>query len=218
MVNIRKIGVAYQGMNEMRTEKIREASAGFEVVYAKANDVDAFADCEVIFGNVTKEVIQAAKNLKWLHTQTAGVDLYVRPETGLSSDVMLTNSSGAFGVGIAEHLMVMALMLLRKMGEYGKLQAQSKWEDLGQVETLYGKTVAVVGVGDIGGNFAERCKAMGTQVYGVSRTVRNEMPSWADGMFLLKILTKLSKMLILWHFACQVRQKQWDFLTKTVLT
>ena len=183
MAETRKIGVAFQGITEERLAKIRGAAAGFEIICDKRDNVAAFADCEVIFGNVTKEVVQAAKKLKWLHTETAGVDLYVRPETGLPKSVLLTNSSGAFGIGIAEHLMVMALMLLRKMGEYGKLQAQSKWQDLGRVETLYNKLVTVVGIGDIGGNFAKRCKAMGTVVYGVSRNERKEMPSWADGLF-----------------------------------
>ena len=184
MQKTRKIGVVFADLNEARTEKIRATAtaAGFEVVFDKPDSL-ALADCEVIFGNAAKEVIQAAKGLKWLHTQTAGVDLYLRPETGLPGDVLLTNSSGAFGVGIAEHLLTKALMLLRKMDEYGKLQAQSKWINLGRVKTLYNSTVTVVGIGDIGGAFAQRCKAMGAFVYGVSRSARKETPSWSDGMF-----------------------------------
>ena len=184
MSEIRRIGVAFPNLNEERIAKINAATKGFEVIYEKPDNVTAFADCEVIFGNVTAEVIRAAKSLKWLHTQTAGVDFYVNPETGLPSHVLLTNSSGSFGIGIAEHLIVMLLMILRKMGEYAKLQVQSKWEYLGSIETLYNSTVTVVGIGDIGGTFAERCKAMGAaRVYGVSRTLRDEMPSWADGLF-----------------------------------
>ncbi|MDR2183623.1 MAG: D-2-hydroxyacid dehydrogenase [Clostridiales bacterium] len=184
MTEIRKIGVAFPGLNEARLAKIRAAATGFEIVCEKADNVAAFADCEVIFGNVTKEVIQGAKKLKWLHTQTAGVDLYVRPETGLDGHVLLTNSSGAFGIGIAEHLVAMALMLLRKMGEYAKLQMQAQWKYLGRINTLYNSVVTVVGIGDIGSTFAQRCKAMGAaRVYGVSRTPRSEMPPWADGLF-----------------------------------
>ena len=183
MAGSRKIGVAFQGLTEERLAKIRAAAADFEIICEKRDNVAAFADCEVIFGNVTKEVVQAARKLKWLHTETAGVDLYVRPETGLPKDVLLTNSSGAFGIGISEHLMVMALMLLRKMGEYGKLQAQSKWQDLGRVHTLYNSVVTVVGIGDIGGNFAKRCKSMGAHVYGVSRQTRDGLPPWAKGLF-----------------------------------
>jgi len=187
MGEIRKIGIAFPGLNEAREAKIRAAATGFEIVIEKADNVTAFSDCEVIFGNVTKEVIQAAKSLKWLHTQTAGVDLYARAETGLGEHVLLTNSSGAFGIGIAEHLVVMALMLLRKMGEYGKAQAQSKWENMGKVETLYNKNVTIVGIGDIGSAFAERCKAMGTaKIYGVSRTMRKEKPAWTDELFVVE--------------------------------
>ncbi|MCL2573291.1 MAG: D-2-hydroxyacid dehydrogenase [Defluviitaleaceae bacterium] len=186
MADTRKIGVVYPAMTEERKAKINNAAAGFEVVYTKADDVAKLADCEIIFGNVTKEVIQAAKNLKWLHTQTAGVDLYARPDTGLMSSTLLTNSSGAFGIGIAEHLMVLSLMLLRKMGEYGKLQAQSKWQDLGRVETLYNKNITIVGIGDIGGKFAEYCHALGALVTGVSRNPRKEKPSWAKELYTIE--------------------------------
>jgi phosphoglycerate dehydrogenase-like enzyme len=194
MAEIKKIGVAFPNLNEARIAKINAAAEGFEVVYEKADNVAAFADCEIIFGNVTAEVIKAAKNLKWLHTQTAGVDFYVRPEIGLQSHVMLTNSSGSFGIGIAEHLIAMTLMLLRKMGEYCKLQLQAKWEYLGSIETLYNSAVTVVGIGDKGGTFAGYCKAMGaSRVYGVSRTVRDEMPPWADGLFTVENIDEAIK-------------------------
>jgi len=193
MAETRKIGVAFPGINDERLAKIRAAAPGFEIVCEKADNIAAYADAEVIFGNVTKEVVQGTKKLKWLHTQTAGVDLYARPETGLPADVLLTNSSGAFGIGIAEHLMVLTLMLLRKMGEYGKVQAQSKWENLGRVDTLYGKNVTVVGIGDIGGTFAARCKAMGTNVTGVSRTLRAQKPDWADAMYTIENVNEAIK-------------------------
>lgn len=191
---MRKIGVAFAGVNDIRMEKIRAEATGFEIIRADYGDAAAFADCEIIFGNVTKEVIQAAKGLKWLHTQTAGVDLYVRPETGLPAHVLLTNSSGSFGIGIAEHLMAMALMLLRKMGEYGKLQAQANWQYLGSIETLYNSKITIVGIGDIGSTFAERCKAMGAaRIYGVSRTTRTEKPDWADRLFTVEDIDEAIK-------------------------
>jgi len=193
MSEIRKIGVAYSIINDARLEKIRGAAPGFEIVCDKWDNTEAFADCEVIFGNPTKDVVHAAKKLKWLHTQTAGVDLYARPETGLPSDVMLTNSSGAFGIGIAEHLMVMALMLIRKMRQYGECQAQAKWEHLGELQSLYNSTVTVVGIGDIGSNFGQRCNAMGAHVYGVSRSLRSETPSWANGLYTVENIDEAIK-------------------------
>jgi len=75
------------------------------------------------------------------------------------------------------------MMLLRKMDMYARNQPLAKWDNLGMSQTLYGKLVTVVGLGDIGGNYSERCKAMGARVRGVVRTARAEVPPCADELF-----------------------------------
>ena len=174
----RKIGLDIATWEGGRLERIRDAAPGFELVDL-SGDVSG---CEVLFGFIGGDTIKAAKNLKWLHAQSAGVDHYIRPETGLPEHVILTNSAGAYGLSISEHLITVTMMLLRKMGGYCLLQAQSKWQSLGTVRTIYQSSVTVVGLGDIGGNYAARCHALGARVRGVARS-RREKPDYLDALY-----------------------------------
>jgi len=129
-----------------------------------------------------------ATNLKWFHSQMAGVDSYLQPEFNLPDHVILTNSSGAYGVGISEHLITVTMMLLRRMGEYMHLQSQNKWEECGTVKSIYNSLVTVVGLGDIGSNYAARCHALGAKVRGVVRTKRGNKPEYVEELFIAENL------------------------------
>ena len=179
----KKLGLNFSVWNKERLGRIRAAASGFELVdLGDCSDKD-IADCEILFGFIGGDMAKAAKNLKWLHSQSAGIEYYLRPESGLRESVLLTNSSGAYGIGISEHLVTVTLMLLRKMNEYCLLQAKNKWQSLGTVRTLYRSNVTVVGFGDIGGNYAKRCHALGAKVTGVARSERGEKPDYADRLF-----------------------------------
>ena len=181
---MRKIGLYFSVWKPEELERICAAAAGFELVdlSGKCSERD-IAACEILFGFINSDTIKAAKNLKWLHSQSAGVDYYLKPETGLPQSVILTNSTGAYGIGISEHLITVTLMLLRKMNEYCLLQAQNKWHGLGTVKTLYQSDITVVGLGDIGGCYAMRCSALGARVKGVVRSRRDRKPDYVDELF-----------------------------------
>jgi len=179
-----KLAVApFSPLSGERIAKLREVAKDFEIVICDDRSNPELADCEVVFGYPDAKVLGTSKKLKWLHTQTAGVDAFLGKEANLAEDVIITNSVGSYGLSIAEHLIMVSLMLLRRMGEYGRLQAEAEWKSLGTTETLYGKTVAIVGLGDIGYNFATRCHSMGAKVRGVVRTPRAEMPKGVDELF-----------------------------------
>ena len=181
---VRKIGIMGSVWKGNRFEKIRAAAPGFEFVdlSGKYSEKD-IEECEILFGFISGNIIKAAKNLKWFHAQSAGIDYYLRPESGLPESVILTNSSGAYGIGISEHLITVTMMLLRKMNEYSRLQFQNKWQGLGSVQTLYQSRVTVVGLGDIGGNYAMRCHALGARVRGVVRSKRETKPGYIEELF-----------------------------------
>ena len=78
-------------------------------------------------------------------------------------------------------------MLLRRMREYEEGQRQKRWKYLGKIRSVFGSTVTIVGIGNIGGNFAKRCKAMGATVRGVKRTP-GEKPEYIDELYLTEEL------------------------------
>ena len=144
---------------------------------------------QVILGNVPAAMLHGSPALEWLQTNSAGVEAYIRPGV-LAGDTLLTNATGAYGLAIAEHMLGMLLELFKKLELYRDAQKIGAWQSQGAVKAVYGSTVLVLGMGDIGGEFAARCKALGAKVIGVRRSPR-PCPEYADEVHLLEDLDSL---------------------------
>ena len=144
---------------------------------------------QVILGNVPAAMLHGSPALEWLQTNSAGVEAYIRPGV-LAGDTLLTNATGAYGLAIAEHMLGMLLELFKKLELYRDAQKSGAWQSQGAVKAVYGSTVLVLGMGDIGGEFAARCKALGARVIGVRRSPR-PCPEYADEVHLLEDLDSL---------------------------
>ena len=124
-------------------------------------------DATIIYGG-SAWLIQNAPDLKWFHSLSAGVNNYIPV---IKEETILTNSAGAFGLSIAEHIIMVILMMLRRMPEYQQIISTRKWRKGLSQESIYGKRITVVGTGDIGSQFAERVQAFKPDcVTGVSRS------------------------------------------------
>lgn len=144
---------------------------------------------QVILGNVPAAMLHGSPALEWLQTNSAGVEPYIQPGV-LAGDTLLTNATGAYGLAIAEHMLGMLLELFKKLELYRDAQKCGAWQSQGAVKAVYGSTVLVLGMGDIGGEFAARCKALGAKVIGVRRSPR-PCPEYADEVHLLEDLDSL---------------------------
>lgn len=144
---------------------------------------------QVILGNVPAAMLHGSPALEWLQTNSAGVEAYIQPGA-LAGDTLLTNATGAYGLAIAEHMLGMLLELFKKLELYRDAQKSGAWQSQGAVKAVYGSTVLVLGMGDIGGEFAARCKALGAKVIGVRRSPR-PCPEYADEVHLLEDLDSL---------------------------
>ena len=143
----------------------------------------------VLLGNVPPSMLTGSPALEWVQTGSAGVEDYIKPGV-LAPDALLTNATGAYGLAIAEHMLGMLLMLLKKLELYRDAQRTGAWQSQGAVKAVYGSTVLVLGMGDIGGEFGRRCKALGAKVIGVRRSPR-PCPDYADEVHLLADLDQL---------------------------
>lgn len=172
---MRKIAVLSSFMEEHHITKIRETAAacGFTADFFPDDRIpkEQAADYEVLYGLVGPGYLKYMTGLKWFCTPSAGVEPYTPDEIYPNPHVLLTNSAGAYGITISEHILMVTLMLLRQMPAFQQIVAERGWVRSLPMRSICGSTITVLGTGDIGTNFARRAKALGAKaIYGVRRT------------------------------------------------
>ena len=160
----KKIGIIIDFLNDKYERQLNAAAAkyGYEIEYfpSSAEAVGRVDDCEILYGHCSQKVIRSAKSLKWYCCCWAGVDHFCDESLYQNPDCRLTNSSGAYGTTISEHLIMVCLMLLRRQMEYTEVIRNGGWETLpGGIRSLHGARITVLGTGDIGTEFARRAQA-----------------------------------------------------------
>lgn len=112
-------------------------------------------------------VLAAFPSIEWVHCRSAGIDFVVSDELS-QSDVLVTNAKGQFSSSLAEYTM-MACSYFAK--DLPRLMRQKKDKNWGKydVEELRGKTMGIVGYGDIGKSCATLAKVYGMKVVALRR-------------------------------------------------
>ena len=106
-------------------------------------------DCEILvawgFNNI-QPIYGMAKNLRWIHALTAGVEFLLFPETQ-NSPVLISNSKGIHGIPMAEHVLGMVLSFTRRLPLLQQQQQKHLWQrpPIDELQEINGKTMAVVG-------------------------------------------------------------------------
>ena len=181
---MRKIAVYDNFTEPKHRQRINDTAAkcGFAVDYYAAPQTvppEKRGEYEVIYGMPKPSELKSFTNLKWFCGSFAGVDAYLDDSLYPSPEVMLSNSSGAYGVTIAEHLIMVTLMLLRHEMTYCADAAAHRWGAVQPMRSIIGSTITVLGTGDIGTEFARRAKAMGAaSIRGVRRTRKAADPAF----------------------------------------
>jgi phosphoglycerate dehydrogenase-like enzyme len=93
-------------------------------------------------------------------------------------EVTLTGSSGVYGGVIAEHVLGMALAMLRQFPFYLRQQYLGEWEHHPEMAELSGSTVLICGTGDLGRKTAEKFRLMGCRVLGIRKLIVDVPPGF----------------------------------------
>ena len=163
----RRILIDIAQLTDAHREAISRAAEarGFEAVFT---DGGGLSDAEVYFGG-NAAILEAAPSLRWMSVPSAGADQYLKP-VGARGNVLLTNSSGAYGVTIAEHVVMIALELMRQRMKYVEIVKRREWVRKLPVRSIKNSRVTMLGTGDIGREIALRLRAFGPEVIlGVNR-------------------------------------------------
>jgi phosphoglycerate dehydrogenase-like enzyme len=131
----------------------------------------AIADAEILYAwKFPPQLYAKAGRLKWLQVMGAGVDWALVPE--LPPHVQITRAPGVFGPWMAEYVVAWCLWVTQRMKPYRDAQRQRRWDDHVLPDRLGGKTLSIVGLGDIGRDIARAARGLGMRVLGVSRRGR----------------------------------------------
>lgn len=169
----KKLVVVNPALEDVHIRQIRAIAEknGFEALFFQktAQALPYLGDAEVVFGQSAR-LAQNSPRLRWLCTPSAGVDHFTGPGVFASPDAVLTNSSGAYGVTIAEHIIMFALEMLRRQMDYSAIVARREWKRDLPVRSIKGSRVTLLGTGDIGREAAVRLRAFGpASLVGVNR-------------------------------------------------
>ncbi len=174
-------------INEYYQKQIMDIAPGSVLTVVKNKEVstELIQEADIIFGWPQIGLLKEAKNLKWLHLPSAGADGYTNKESYYNKDVKLTNSSGVFGLPIAEHVFAMILSYNRNLQDYAYNKSEKKWKVIPVVRDFYGSTIGIIGLGDIGTEVTKRAKAWGANVLAVKRNV-SDIPQNVDKLYSLE--------------------------------
>ncbi len=113
---------------------------------------------------VTKEVINAAKNLKIIGRAGVGMD-NIDVDAASKKGILVVNSPEASTIAVAELVFGSLLALNRKIVHAHHSMKSGKWErSKFEGSEVYGKNLGIVGFGRIGREVAIRAKAFGMHV------------------------------------------------------
>jgi glyoxylate/hydroxypyruvate reductase A len=128
-------------------------------------------DAEILYAwKFPPHLYAKAAKLKWLQVMGAGVDWALGPE--VPPHVVVTRAPGIFGPWMAEYVIGWCSWVTQRVETYREAQRQRRWLDHVLPDRLLGKTLVIVGLGDIGRAVASAARVFGMRVVGVSRSGR----------------------------------------------
>jgi phosphoglycerate dehydrogenase-like enzyme len=147
--------------------------AGFELVVADPGTpafIQAAGDAEFYLGLARRmggEFFRSAPNLKLVQLLSAGYD-HVDVEAARKAKVPVSNNGGANALAVAEHTIMLILAVLKRVVQFHNGVVAGRWR-LGnpadvRVYEMAGRTLGIVGLGNIGKKVARRAAAFDTRV------------------------------------------------------
>ncbi|MCL2045808.1 MAG: D-2-hydroxyacid dehydrogenase [Oscillospiraceae bacterium] len=181
-MNLLIISDSIFNLNDEEISLLQSLSPNADISYCSPESVtdEHFAQAEVIFGWPRPDRLSLAKNLKWLHTPSAGVDTYLDRSIFANQDIVITRSKDVFNVQIAEHVIMLFLAISRGLFTSVSSTIEKKWTMVRNQKELSSSTVMVVGTGAIGNELAKQLQGFGCKIIGVKRDKTVIPPNYSE--------------------------------------
>ena len=155
--------------------RVKELAPDYEVIDGFSDSTLNFpaADIEIVYGWSSAKADFLLENkdshLKWIQAKSAGVDT-MNLSLLNEKNIILTNASGIHGVPIAESIFGMLLADTRGIKKAINQQTNKVWSQTESLVELKGKTMMIIGMGQVGKEVARLAQAFGLNVIGVNRS------------------------------------------------
>ena len=114
-----------------------------------------------------KTVWEMAPRVQWVHSLSAGLESILFPALA-DSTVPMTNGRGVFKESLGEFVVASVLHFAKDLRRMVRNQEAARWEQF-DVEMVSGKTLGVIGYGEIGRAAAVRAHALGMKIHVIRR-------------------------------------------------
>ncbi|KAJ6186566.1 hypothetical protein N7519_007867 [Penicillium mononematosum] len=185
--------IFYQTMPEELTEVIRHKFPDAEVIiYHSQGDApvpsEVYQRATILATFSDLPDLEDSKNLKLIHTFSAGVDHLLQHPILQVSDIPITTSSGIHGPPIAEWTVMNWLVSSRKYIKGYEAQKSHLWDKSAYKPGIHdqvGKKVGILGYGSIGRQIARVSHALGMTVHAYTATPRPTPESRRDSGYIV---------------------------------
>lgn len=147
-------------------------------------------DIEIAVGNFPYDLLPEAKQLRWFQQWSAGADWLLDHPEVQELPFVLTNASGVHAIPISEHVIAILLSFGRNLPQAWRAQQQRIWMQEGGDEQraelkhytrndtfeIAGKTMLLIGVGEIGERTAKIAQALEMEVLALRHNPKHQSP------------------------------------------
>lgn len=150
-------------------------------VGSKVKDFDGVANSKpnVLFvspscphaSDVVPRLLRSFPSIEWIHCRSAGVDFVVTTEFAEiteAKNILVTNAKGQFSSTLAEYALMACSYFAKDLPRLMKQKQDKNWSKF-DVEELRGKTMGIVGYGDIGRACAKLATVYGMRIVALRR-------------------------------------------------
>ncbi|MBA7498439.1 Hydroxypyruvate reductase [subsurface metagenome] len=108
---------------------------------------------------ITREIIEAAPNLKVISRTGAGVD-NIDVAAATEKGILVCHAPGVNSISVAEHTLALMMAMAKQLKAVDQAVHQDNWKIryASKAEDLDGKTLGLVGIGRIGSLLAQKCR------------------------------------------------------------
>lgn len=164
------------------------------------------ADADIVYTNktpITKAVIENAPNLKYIGVLATGYNV-VDTTFAKKHNIIVTNVPAYSTTSVAQFTMALLLEMCHQVGEHNRAVKNGDWSKSvdfcfwnSPLIELAGKTMGIIGFGNIGQATAKMAEAFGLNIMVYSRTIKPELESATCKFVSLDQLLKISDIISL---------------------